>query len=109
LPHLFIVADEFAELKQQEPEFMEELISAARIGRSLGVHLILATQRPTGVVNDQIWANSKFKVCLKVSDAGDSKEMIHRPDAAEIKNAGRYYLLVGYQRRHHHRPAQLHL
>jgi S-DNA-T family DNA segregation ATPase FtsK/SpoIIIE len=96
LPHLFIVADEFAELKQQEPEFMEELISAARIGRSLGVHLILATQRPTGVVNDQIWANSKFKVCLKVSDAGDSKEMIHRPDAAEIKNAGRYYLLVGY-------------
>lgn len=96
LPHLFIVADEFAELKQQEPEFMDELISAARIGRSLGVHLILATQRPTGVVNDQIWANAKFKLCLKVSDAGDSKEMIRRSDAAEIKQAGRYYLLVGY-------------
>ena len=96
LPHLMIVADEFAELKQQEPEFMDELISTARIGRSLGVHLILATQRPTGVVNDQIWANATFKICLKVNDAGDSKEMIRRPDAAEIKNAGRYYLMVGY-------------
>ena len=96
LPHLFIVADEFAELKAQEPEFMDELISAARIGRSLGVHLILATQKPTGVVNDQIWSNSRFKVCLKVADAADSKEMIKRPDAAEIKGPGRFYLLVGY-------------
>lgn len=61
-PHLIIVADEFAELKQQEPEFMDELISAARIGRSLGVHLILATQKPSGVVNDQIWSNSRFKI-----------------------------------------------
>lgn len=96
LPHLFIVADEFAELKQQEPEFMAELISAARIGRSLGVHLILATQKPTGVVDDQIWSNSRFKVCLKVSDAADSREMIQREDAAEITQPGRYYLLVGY-------------
>lgn len=96
LPHLFVIADEFAELKQQEPEFMDELVSAARIGRSLGVHLILATQRPTGVVNDQIQANSKFKICLKVADAGDSKEMIRRADAAEIKRPGQYYMLVGY-------------
>ena len=96
LPHLFLVADEFAELKTQEPEFMDELISAARIGRSLGVHLILATQKPSGVVNDQIWSNSRFKVCLKVADAADSKEMIKRPDAAEIKGPGRFYMLVGY-------------
>ena len=96
LPHLFVIADEFAELKQQEPEFMDELVSAARIGRSLGVHLILATQRPTGVVNDQIQANSKFKICLKVADASDSKEMIRRADAAEIKRPGQYYMLVGY-------------
>lgn len=95
-PHLFIVADEFAELKDQQPEFMDELISAARIGRSLGVHLVLATQKPTGVVNDQIWSNSKFKACLKVADAADSKEMIRRPDAAELVQAGRFYLLVGY-------------
>ena len=96
IPHLLIVADEFAELKQQEPEFMDELMSAARIGRSLGVHLILATQKPSGVVNDQIRSNMRFKVCLKVADAGDSKEMIGRADAAEIRDPGRFYLLVGF-------------
>jgi len=96
LPHLFIISDEFAELKKQQPEFMDELISTARIGRSLGVHLILATQRPTGVVNDQIWSNSKFRVCLKVAEKSDSMEMLKRPEAAEIKNTGRFYLQVGY-------------
>lgn len=55
IPHLIIVVDEFAELKAEQPEFMKELISAARIGRSLGVHLILATQKPAGQVNEQIW------------------------------------------------------
>ena len=54
LSHLFIVCDEFAELKQQQPEFMDEIVSAARIGRSLGIHLILATQKPSGVVDDQV-------------------------------------------------------
>ncbi len=95
-PHLMIIADEFAELKQQEPEFMDELISAARIGRSLGVHLILATQKPSGVVNDQIWSNARFKISLKVADAADSKEVIKTPDAAELKQPGRFYLMVGY-------------
>ena len=95
MPHLFIVCDEFAELKSQQPEFMDNLISAARIGRSLGVHLILATQKPSGVVNDQIWSNTKFRVCLKVAEPSDSNEIIKRPDAAEIKNAGRFYLQVG--------------
>ena len=94
--HLYIVSDEFAELKSQQPEFMQELISTARIGRSLGVHLILATQKPSGVVNDQIWANSKFKVCLKVQDRSDSMEMLKKPDAASLKEAGRFYLQVGY-------------
>lgn len=96
MPHLFIISDEFAELKKQEPEFMDELISTARIGRSLGVHLILATQKPSGVVNDQIWSNTKFRVCLRVADKGDSMEMLKRPEAAEIKNTGRFYLQVGY-------------
>ncbi len=96
IPHLFIISDEFAELKAQQPEFMDNLISTARIGRSLGVHLILATQKPSGVVNAQIWSNSKFRVCLKVQDKSDSDEMIKKPDAAEIKEAGRFYLQVGY-------------
>lgn len=96
LPHLYIISDEFAELKTQQPEFMEQLVSAARIGRSLGVHLILATQKPSGVVDDQIWANSRFKVCLKVQDKSDSMEMIKRPEAAELVEKGRFYLQVGY-------------
>lgn len=96
VPHLFIISDEFAELKTQQPEFMTQLISAARIGRSLGVHLILATQKPSGVVNEQIWANAKFKVCLKVQDRADSMEMLKRPDAAELVETGRFYLQVGY-------------
>ena len=96
ISHLFIISDEFAELKAQQPDFMDELISTARIGRSLGVHLILATQKPSGVVNDQIWSNSKFKVCLKVQDRSDSQEMIKRPDAASLKETGRFFLQVGY-------------
>lgn len=96
VPHLLIVSDEFAELKQQQPDFMDQLISTARIGRSLGVHLILATQKPNGVVNDQIRSNAKFKVCLKVQDRADSLDMINKPDAASLVETGRFYLQVGY-------------
>ena len=95
LPHLILIVDEFAELKSEQPEFMKELISAARIGRSLGVHLILATQKPAGVVNDQIWSNSKFKLCLKVQNKADSNEVLKSPLAAEIREPGRAYLQVG--------------
>lgn len=95
MPHLFLISDEFAELKSEQPEFMDELVSTARIGRSLGIHLILATQKPSGVVNDQIWSNSKFKLALKVADKADSMEIIKTPDAAEITLPGRAYLQVG--------------
>lgn len=95
LPHLILIVDEFAELKAEQPEFMKELISAARIGRSLGVHLILATQKPSGQVNEQIWSNSRFKLCLKVQDQQDSNEVLKSPLAAEIKEPGRAYLQVG--------------
>lgn len=95
LPHLILIVDEFAELKSEQPEFMKELISAARIGRSLGVHLILATQKPAGVVNEQIWSNSNFKICLKVQNASDSNEVLKSPLAAEIREPGRAYLQVG--------------
>ena len=96
LQHLFMISDEFAELKTQQPEFMDQLVSAARIGRSLGVHLILATQKPSGVVDDQIWSNSKFRISLKVQEKADSMEVIKRPDAAELSQTGRFYLQVGY-------------
>ncbi len=95
MPHLFLISDEFAELKAEQPDFMKELVSTARIGRSLGIHLILATQKPSGVVDDQIWSNSKFKIALKVQDASDSNEILKTPDAAEITLPGRAYLQVG--------------
>lgn len=95
LPHLILIVDEFAELKSEQPEFMKELISTARIGRSLGIHLILATQKPAGVVNEQIWSNSRFKLCLKVQDKADSNEVLKSPLAAEIREPGRAYLQVG--------------
>ena len=95
LPHLIMIVDEFAELKAEFPEFMKEIVSAARIGRTLGVHLILATQKPSGVVDNQIWSNSKFKLCLKVQTKEDSNEVIKTPLAAEIVEPGRAYLQVG--------------
>ncbi|USS90287.1 type VII secretion protein EssC [Fructilactobacillus carniphilus] len=95
LPHLFLISDEFAELKDNQPDFMTELVSTARIGRSLGVHLILATQKPAGVVNDQIWSNSRFHIALKMQDEADSKEVLKTPDAARITQPGRAYLQVG--------------
>ena len=95
IPHLFIIIDEFAELKKEEPDFMRELISVAQVGRSLGIHLILATQKPNGTVDDNIWSNSKFRLCLRVQDRQDSNDMLHKPDAAYISQAGRAYLQVG--------------
>lgn len=95
LPHLIIVTDEFAEMKKEEPEFMTELNSIATVGRSLGVHLLLATQKPAGVVTDQINSNSRFRICMKVQDVSDSREMIKRSDAAKITQAGRAYIRVG--------------
>ena len=95
VPHLFIVIDEFAELKQEQPDFMRELISVAQVGRSLGVHLILATQKPSGTVDDNIWSNSKFRLCLRVQDRQDSMDMLHKPDAAYLTQAGRGFLQVG--------------
>ncbi len=95
MPHLIIISDEFAELKKEQPEFIKELVSTARVGRSLGIHLILATQKPSGVVDDEIWSNSRFKLCLRVQDKLDSTEMLKRPDAAYLTQTGRAYLQIG--------------
>ena len=100
IPHLIIVVDEFAEVKKEQPDFFKELTSVARIGRSLGVHLILATQKPRGVIDDQVWSNSKYKIALKMQDTSDSKEVLKTEDAAEIKEVGRAYLQVGNNERY---------
>lgn len=95
LAHLFLVADEFAELKAQQPTFMEQLKQAARIGRSLGIHLLLATQKPYGVIDDQIWSNARFHICLKVQERNDSIDMLKKEDACTLQQAGAFYLQVG--------------
>lgn len=95
LARLIIVADEFRELRSQEPEFMKSLISAATIGRSLGVDLVLATQNPSGIVDDQMRANMNFSICLKVQNASASRDMLGTSDAAHLSQAGRAYVKVG--------------
>lgn len=95
LPHLVMIVDEFAELKAEQPDFMRELVSAVRVGRSLGVHLLLATQKPAGVVDEQIWANSRFRLCLRVERPEDSQEVLKRPDAASLTRAGQAFFQVG--------------
>ena len=94
IAELVIIVDEFAQLKTEQPEFLSELISIARVGRALGIHLILATQKPAGVVTDQIWSNARFKICLKVSETQDSMEMLKRKDAAYIREPGVFWLMA---------------
>ncbi|MBR4454720.1 MAG: hypothetical protein IKS32_00685 [Solobacterium sp.] len=93
LPALLIIVDEFAELRKERPDAMKDLISIARVGRSLGIHMILATQKPGGIVDEQIWSNCRFKICLKVQEKADSSEMIHCPDAAWISRPGEGFVL----------------
>src|SRR5699024_6096891 len=95
MPHLYLISDEFAELKAEQPDFMQELVSTARIGRSLVMHIIVATLKSSRVVDDQMWSTSKFKLALKVQSHSDSKEVLKTPDAAEITLPGRSYLQVG--------------
>lgn len=95
MPHLILVVDEFAELKKEEPEFMQEIISLAQVGRSLGVHLVLATQKPAGTVDDKIWSNARFRLCLRVQDRQDSMDMLHCADAARLTSPGQCYLQIG--------------
>ncbi len=97
MPSLLIVIDEFAELAKELPDFMGGLISVVQKGRSLGVHLILATQRPAGVVSANIWSNVKFRICLRVASVEDSREMLGRADAALLPHnlPGRGFFQVG--------------
>lgn len=91
--HLVIIIDEFAEVKKQFPDFVKEVISLARVGRSLGIHLILSTQKPSGVIDDQIRSNINFKICLKVNDKQDSIEVIDSNLAYFLKDVGSFYLV----------------
>ncbi len=97
LPHLFIVIDEFAQLAKEMPSFLPELIATLRLGRSLGLHLIMATQRPAGAINDEMRSNLNFRICLRVQTIEDSRDVLRRPDAALLPKdlPGRAYFQVG--------------
>ena len=96
-PHLFVFVDEFAEMVAENAEYKAQLNSITRLGRALGVTLILAAQRPAGAVTDQMRANIKFRICLRVETREDSSEILRRPDAAFLPTGipGRGYLQVG--------------
>jgi S-DNA-T family DNA segregation ATPase FtsK/SpoIIIE len=95
LPHLVIVFDEFAEFKARNPEESKRLISIARLGRSLGVHLILATQNISAAIDPQILQNSNFRVCLRTSQPEDSVQMIGIPDAIHLIRGRAYFYSTG--------------
>ncbi len=84
LPRLVVVIDEFATLAVELPDFLDALVGVAQRGRSLGVHLVLATQRPAGAVSPSIKANTNVRVSLRVQDPTDSVDVIGVPDAAGI-------------------------
>jgi S-DNA-T family DNA segregation ATPase FtsK/SpoIIIE len=83
-PSLVIVIDEFATLVKQLPEFVADLIDIAQRGRSYGVHLLLATQRPSASVDDNILANTNLRISLRMLDRAESMSILNAPDAAEI-------------------------
>ncbi|MEU6996992.1 FtsK/SpoIIIE domain-containing protein [Nonomuraea sp. NPDC046570] len=97
LPRLVLIIDEFAALVAELPDFVAGLVDIARRGRSLGIHLILATQRPAGVVTADIQANTSLRIALRVTEAGESADVIDLPDAAHISKAtpGRCYVKSG--------------
>ena len=95
MPFLILVIDEFAEFKAQFPDFTGPLNHVFRGGRSLGVYTVIMTQKPSGVVTDQMNANANFRWCLKVQSESDSRDMLGIPDAAFLTVPGRSYVRSG--------------
>ena len=87
VPATVLVVDELAALVQELPEFVSGLVTIAQKGRSLGIHLVLATQRAAGAVPSDVRANTALRIALRVTDAADSLDVIDRPDAADLDRA----------------------
>lgn len=97
MPRILVVIDEFAQLAKEFPDVLSALVSVGAVGRTLGIHMILATQRPAGVVNDDILANTNMRVALRVQSRDDSNNVIGVPDASAIsrEQRGRAYVKLG--------------
>ncbi|TDD92510.1 FtsK/SpoIIIE domain-containing protein [Actinomadura rubrisoli] len=98
LPRLVIVIDEFASLVEEVPEFVQGVVGIGMRGRSLGVHVVLATQRPGGAVTAELRANVNLRICLRVTSPADSTDVIEVPDAARLSrhHPGRAYMRTGH-------------
>jgi S-DNA-T family DNA segregation ATPase FtsK/SpoIIIE len=98
VPRLLIVIDEFASMVRDLPDFVAGLVNIAQRGRSLGIHLLLATQRPSGVISPEIRANTNLRIALRVTDGGESSDVIDSPEAGHISKStpGRAYVRLGH-------------
>jgi len=83
-PSLVIVIDEFAALAQEVPDFVDGVVDIAQRGRSLGLHLIMATQRPAGVIKDNLRANTNLRIALRMADEADSTDILGSVAAAHV-------------------------
>ncbi len=97
LPRLVIVVDEFAALALEHPHLLHSLVDVARRGRSLGVHLVLATQRPSGVVSDEIRTNTDLRIALRLHEAAEAVDVVGDASPAAIRRsaAGRAVVRLG--------------
>ncbi|NKX93699.1 hypothetical protein HF995_10540 [Sanguibacter hominis ATCC BAA-789] len=84
VPRLLVVVDEFRSMTQDLPDFVPSLLRLAAQGRSLGMHLVLATQRPGGAVNADMRANLGLRVALRVNDPAESRDVVDTPQAADL-------------------------
>jgi S-DNA-T family DNA segregation ATPase FtsK/SpoIIIE len=96
-PSLLLIVDEFASLAKELPDFVDGVVNVAQRGRSLGIHLILATQRPAGSINDNVRANTNLRIALRMNDQADSEDVINAKDAALLPRTlpGRAFARTG--------------
>ncbi|MER5176956.1 FtsK/SpoIIIE domain-containing protein [Streptomyces sp. NPDC002896] len=98
MPRLVLVIDEFASMVRELPDFVSGLVNIAQRGRSLGIHLMLATQRPSGAVTADIRANTNLRIALRTTDTSESRDIIDAPDSGQLspRTPGRAYARLGH-------------
>lgn len=96
-PRLIIIIDEFAEMAKQTDSVLDELFTITRVGREIGMHLLLASQRPEGIIATRVRDYVQYRLCLRCASPEDSREILRRVDAAYLPASipGRGYLLHG--------------
>lgn len=97
MPRLIIIIDEFAEMAKRTETVLDELFTITRVGREIGMHLLLSAQRPEGIIGTKVRDYVQYRLCLRCSSNDDSREVLGRNDAANLPVSipGRGYLLHG--------------